>query len=135
MQSQSRLFSSLTCIPYTLSLPFLFLPVSECLMAVPVLQMFSPTAVKSKCSYALSEISWFYDLEKRGAFGYRMLWDNRTEVFQNALNWHNWDPCSHAVGLWNFAALVSPLCCRCGVLSMSGTQDCSIPQPFISSMT
>ena len=33
--------------------------------------MFSPTVGKSKCSYALSEVSYFYELEEPGAFGVR----------------------------------------------------------------
>ena len=87
-------------------------------MAVLVLQIFSPTVVKSKCLYALSEMSWFYDLETHETFGflYRILRDNKTELFTSPFNWDNWDPCSHTVVLWNFAALKSHLCCRCWVV-------------------
>jgi hypothetical protein len=38
--------------------------------ALLLLQLFSPTAVKSKCSYALSEMSYYYDLKiKPEVFG------------------------------------------------------------------
>jgi hypothetical protein len=50
-------------------LPVLFLPVIGRLMAVLLLHAFSPTVRKSNCSHALSEISYFYYLEKHGTFG------------------------------------------------------------------
>ena len=45
------------------------LSLSGFLMAVLHLHMFYPAVVKSKFSYALPEIPYFYDLEKPGTFG------------------------------------------------------------------
>jgi hypothetical protein len=46
--------------------------------------MFSPTVGKSKWSYALSEMSYFYDVEKTGTFGVRnrILRDIEKELFK-----------------------------------------------------
>ena len=51
-----------------LPLPLLFLPVNGRLTAVLLLQMFPPTVGNSKLSFALSELSNFYDFEKFGMF-------------------------------------------------------------------
>ena len=48
--------------------PVLFLPVSVRLMAI--LLLFPSTLGESKCSYTLSEMAEFYDLEKSGIFGF-----------------------------------------------------------------
>ena len=61
--------------------------------------MFSPKVEKSKCSSALSEMSYFYDLEKPGAFCVpnRILRDIGIQLFKTHKtgtvreNWHEWD--------------------------------------------
>jgi hypothetical protein len=45
------------------------LPVCGWLMAVLLLQMFSTTVENLKCSYALSDMCCFNDLEKPGTLG------------------------------------------------------------------
>ena len=74
-----------------LPLRLLLLPVRGWLMAVLFLLVFSPAVGKSKSSlgkstfsYAVSEMSYFYDLEKPGTFGvpYGILWDTGTELFK-----------------------------------------------------
>jgi hypothetical protein len=52
----------------------MFFPVNVQLMAA--LLLFPHTVGESKCSYALSEMAAFYDLEKSGTFGFlnRILW-------------------------------------------------------------
>jgi hypothetical protein len=51
-------------------------------MAVLLLQIFPPSVVKSKCSHASSEMSYFYYLKKPGTVGIpnRILHDSGTEV-------------------------------------------------------
>jgi hypothetical protein len=53
-------------------------------MAIPLLYMFSPTVGKSKSSYALEDMSYFYDREKPRTFGIlnQILWDTETELFK-----------------------------------------------------
>jgi hypothetical protein len=51
-----------------LPLPLLLLPVIGWLIAFLLPWMFSPTVGKSKCSYAESEKSYFYDLENPKTF-------------------------------------------------------------------
>lgn len=64
-------------------LSILFLSVSGQLMAVLFLQMFSPTVWKSQCLYTLSQMSYFYDLDKTRTYGVlnQILWDMGTEHF------------------------------------------------------
>ena len=65
-----------------LPLPLLVLPVSSQLMAVLLLQMFSPTVGKSKCSYELSEMSHFYDFWKKSGVQNRILLDTETQLLK-----------------------------------------------------
>jgi hypothetical protein len=53
-------------------------------MAVLLLQTFSPTVGKSKYLYALSEMCYFYDLEKPRTFGVlkQILLDTGTQLFK-----------------------------------------------------
>ena len=79
-QSQSTLYSHQ---PTRLPLPLLFPPVTVLLMAVLLLYMFRSTVGRSKCSYTLLEIEYFYGLKKLVTFGVpnRILKDTRTELF------------------------------------------------------
>jgi hypothetical protein len=68
-----------------LSLAYFFLLVAGWLMAVLLLEMFSPAVGKSKISGTLSKLC-FYDLEKPGTYGVpnRILRDTGTEVFNSS---------------------------------------------------
>jgi hypothetical protein len=67
-----------------LPLALLFLPASGCLTATLHLHMFFSTVTKSKYSFVLSNMSYFYGLENPGTFGVpnRIFRDTETELFR-----------------------------------------------------